>query len=284
MVQAEECWVGGGMSAQLENGFTRIADEILEVVPTFKFNGTQLRIIMIVWRYTYGFSRKDHEMSLTFFSKATGLGKTQIDREIKNLIEANVLIVTEESTYTKSRKLAFNKHYDRWNIESSDSKQKIVLSAKTLTASKNADEQSANSLTPTVSKNADQDIHSFINNSINNTTTPPEILIQDEYANLHKKLAINLRQSEIMCINRLLTEQIPPDFIIDSMKTIHKEKTSTGEEINSFTYYEKGIKRMFRESNNPVITIGQHKKSNNMDWDYIKKKLEEAEREIGTGA
>mgnify|MGYP000934225149 CR=1 len=156
---------------QTENGYTKIADELLEVIPKFKFNGTQLRIIMVVWRYTYGFGRKDHEMSLSFFMKATGLGKTQLDRELKTLIERNVLTVTEESTYTKSRKLSFNKHYDAWTIERADSQHKNGQSAKTLTVSKKAEEQSAKTLTQTVSKFADQDIHSFINNSIDNTTT-----------------------------------------------------------------------------------------------------------------
>ena len=173
------------MAAQLEDGFTRIADQILEEIPKYKLNGTQFRILMVVWRYTYGFSRKDHELSLTFFDKATGLGKTQIDRELKNLIDYDVLKVTQESTYTQSRKLGFNKNFDQWKI--GNSQQKEVQSAKTLTVSENAEEQSAKMSTGTVSKNADQDIHSFKDNLKDITTTEDDLKkVADAYYEIHK--------------------------------------------------------------------------------------------------
>ena len=57
---------------KLENGYSPIANEILEQLCRQNLNGTQFRIIMVVWRYTYGFSRKEHELSETFISKAIG--------------------------------------------------------------------------------------------------------------------------------------------------------------------------------------------------------------------
>ncbi|MFW5437092.1 replication protein [Paenibacillus apiarius] len=105
------------MGAQLEDGYTRIANELLEHVPRFKFNGTQLRIVLIVWRYTFGFMRKDHGLSIGFISKATGLSYKSVEKEMKNLIETKVLFVSEESTKTKSRKIGMNKYYSEWEIE-----------------------------------------------------------------------------------------------------------------------------------------------------------------------
>jgi phage replication O-like protein O len=52
--------------ADLDNGYTRIANEILEAMAKIKLSPTQYRILFVVWRYTYGFQRKEHKLSLTF--------------------------------------------------------------------------------------------------------------------------------------------------------------------------------------------------------------------------
>jgi len=96
---------------QIENGHTRIANEILEVVARTKLSPTQYRIILIVWRYTYGFQRKAHKLSLTFLSKATGGDRRNIQRELNNLIERNILTVKNSG---QKRLIGFNKHYKRW--------------------------------------------------------------------------------------------------------------------------------------------------------------------------
>ena len=56
---------------QLENGYTKIADQILENTAKLKLNGTQMRIILIVWRYTYGFNRKETDLSVTFLATSS---------------------------------------------------------------------------------------------------------------------------------------------------------------------------------------------------------------------
>ena len=102
---------------QLEDGYTRIANEILEVVSKAKFNGTQYKILITIWRYTYGFNRKEGEFSLSFLSEATNCNKQQVKRELDRLIENNVITVVKEAGFNKSRVLRFNKHYTEWSIE-----------------------------------------------------------------------------------------------------------------------------------------------------------------------
>lgn len=221
------------MAAQLEDGFTRIADQILEEIAKYKLNGTQFRILMVVWRYTYGFSRKDHELSLSFFVKATGLGKTQIDRELKNLIEYKVLIVTKESTFTESRKLGFNKKLDEWKIEYSQ--QKEVQSAKTLTVIESESGQSANMSTGTVSKNADQDIHSFIN--ITTTTDKDPSKIEHHFLKRRAK-GLNVGSDDHKAMLELITYGIPSDFINDVVDKVFSEfkPKYPRHTITNFTY------------------------------------------------
>ena len=102
---------------QLEDGYTRIANEILEVVSKVKFNGTQFKILMVIWRYTYGFNRKDTEFSLNFLSEATNCNKQQVKRELDKLIKSNVIIVIKEADFNSSRRLSFNKRYTEWKID-----------------------------------------------------------------------------------------------------------------------------------------------------------------------
>jgi phage replication O-like protein O len=126
---------------QKEDGYTPIAHEILEAVSKQPLNGTQFRILTVIWRYTYGFNRKEHELSLTFISKATEIHKQQVKREIDSLIELNVISVQEEPGFGKSRTISFNKDYSQWG------KRKRLLSAEKSTVSESADLQSANPLT-----------------------------------------------------------------------------------------------------------------------------------------
>lgn len=115
---------------QKENGYTPIAHEIFDNICRFNFNGAQFRIIMKVWRMTYGYRRKDHDLALTYLQEATGLSRGTMKKELNFLIEAKVLIVTKEATNKDPRKLAFNKNYEEWEgvamvakngFESSDS-------------------------------------------------------------------------------------------------------------------------------------------------------------------
>lgn len=99
---------------QLENGYTRIANEILEALAKTNLNGTQRRILDVIFRQTYGYKRKEHDLSIAFISKATNIHKKQIQRELNVLIERKFVDVISEATFSKSRVIAFNKNYIEW--------------------------------------------------------------------------------------------------------------------------------------------------------------------------
>jgi phage replication O-like protein O len=103
------------VDVQLEHGYTRIANEILEQMARIKLSPTQYRILFLVWRCTYGFQKKEHEMSLSFIGEATGIDKRNIQRELKSLEEKN--IIHQEIKNGSYRKLSFNKKYDEWVVE-----------------------------------------------------------------------------------------------------------------------------------------------------------------------
>jgi len=75
---------------QLENGYTRIANELLEAIIRFPFNGSQLRLFLFLIRKTYGYQKKVDNISISQFVKATGLNRRTVVRELKRLEEMNV--------------------------------------------------------------------------------------------------------------------------------------------------------------------------------------------------
>lgn len=101
---------------QLENGYTKVANEILEEMVKFKFNASQLKILMVLWRSTYGFNKKSHPLSLNFLAEAIGTKKTVIKKEIDYLISQNVIFVIEDAGFNKPREISFNKNYKQWSI------------------------------------------------------------------------------------------------------------------------------------------------------------------------
>ena len=98
---------------QLHNGHTRIANEILNEIMKVNLNGTQFRLVLAIWRYTYGFQRKTNEMSIIFLSNLTNANRTQINRELTALIDRNIIIDIGVGK-KGARILGFNKNHKEW--------------------------------------------------------------------------------------------------------------------------------------------------------------------------
>lgn len=98
---------------QKEHGYTPVAHKILEEIGRHGLNGTQRGIIDQVWRYTYGFDRKGHALSIGFIATALDKSKSHVDRELTALIERNVIQVVSEGS-SRGRVLRFNKYFDSW--------------------------------------------------------------------------------------------------------------------------------------------------------------------------
>jgi phage replication O-like protein O len=101
---------------QKENGYTSVANEILENIIKLPLNGTQFRIIMLLWRETYGFNRKECSLSVSYISSRLSISRRQVQREMVILFECKILLIIKESTYSNSRVISFNKNYDEWRL------------------------------------------------------------------------------------------------------------------------------------------------------------------------
>lgn len=101
-----------------ENGYTPIANEILEAVYKSDLPKLQTRILLMVWRYSYGFNKVDSKLSLSFIADGLNSDKRNVQREIKSLVDKNILIVENEARGTVPRVIKFNKNYECWKLYS----------------------------------------------------------------------------------------------------------------------------------------------------------------------
>ena len=95
---------------QKENGYVPISNELIDQLCKTKLNGTQFRIILLVFRYTYGFNRKSWKLSTSFISEAIDCDIRQVRREIKSLIDMNILSVNKNFNGVSPRNMCINKN------------------------------------------------------------------------------------------------------------------------------------------------------------------------------
>ena len=95
-------------SPQIENGYTRIANELLEHFTFAGINGSEYRIILIIIRKTYGFNKKKDRISISQFQE-TGMRRINVVRTIKSLIRKKI-IFKENGVYE------LNKDWEDWVV------------------------------------------------------------------------------------------------------------------------------------------------------------------------
>lgn len=107
-------------SPQTEDGYTKIANEIMDALCKIRIPGEARQILDVVLRKTYGWHKKIDRVSLTQFAESTGLSKVHVSQAIDKLINLN-LIITEkgkggvtEKGKAISYNYEFNKDFDTW--------------------------------------------------------------------------------------------------------------------------------------------------------------------------
>lgn len=101
---------------QLEDGYTRISNELLEAICRSDFNGSQMRVLMLFIRTSYGYRKKQAAFSIDYIQQQTRLSERNARRVVSSLIDGNVLTVKEEATRGKARILELNKKYSGWKV------------------------------------------------------------------------------------------------------------------------------------------------------------------------
>lgn len=119
---------------QTENGFTRIANEILDHLTLPGISGCEYRIALFVMRKTYGFGKKKDVISLTQFQKGTLTSRRLVVSAIKSLVSKRVLL-KEKSVYS------FNKNWEEWVVSKREPSVQKGTSASSQKGSKGSSQK-----------------------------------------------------------------------------------------------------------------------------------------------
>jgi len=98
---------------QTEDGFTPIANEIIEAFARIRISGQEWQVLWVIIRQTYGWQKKEDSISLSQIAKRTGLKIPNICRSMKQLLSKQIIatIKNDSSNITTYR---FIKNYERW--------------------------------------------------------------------------------------------------------------------------------------------------------------------------
>ncbi|SDX90249.1 replication protein [Tepidimicrobium xylanilyticum] len=79
------------LKAELEDGYGRIANLLLEALSMFKLNGKQMSICLFIMRRTYSWGKKSDEITLKEFASACDSSETYMSKQLKQLIDWKVV-------------------------------------------------------------------------------------------------------------------------------------------------------------------------------------------------
>ena len=100
---------------QVEDGnFTRIHNEILEVITLGKFTIYEYKCLLYLLRKTYGWQKKEDANSLAQWEDGTGINKRHVARTIENLVKRKVVNRQKRRGRGQSTIYGFNKYFDTW--------------------------------------------------------------------------------------------------------------------------------------------------------------------------
>jgi phage replication O-like protein O len=94
-------------SPQLENGHSRVANELLEAILRAPLSARELKVLLTVIRETYGWNRKAKPLSASRVGRMSGMQRTQAAHAIRRLEGRNIVTRTAEG-------LGIQKDYELW--------------------------------------------------------------------------------------------------------------------------------------------------------------------------
>ena len=102
------------LKADLDDGYTPLANLILEALAMAKMSGVQKGLCMFLFRRTYGWGIKEDEITLKEFAEGVNSSISYVSKQLKQLIEWNVVIRTKYEP-GKTPAYTFNTRVAQWD-------------------------------------------------------------------------------------------------------------------------------------------------------------------------
>ena len=98
----------GEGNPQLENGYTPIANELLEELVKINLCAYETRVLLSIIRRTYGWHQKTVRLPLSQIVVGTGISKSHVWRALSSLVARNIVI------RTPYKRIGLQEDYRRW--------------------------------------------------------------------------------------------------------------------------------------------------------------------------
>ena len=154
-MQAEEPIAGYNGNPQIQDGFTRIANELLDAMLSFDFSKRQQKVLLAIVRKTYGYNKKQDDITVSQLAEITGMAAPHVSTALKELANANAITL---SSGQYGKVICINKLYDQWKVTKTVTVTKSVIT-KTVTDSY----QNGNSELPKRSFGVTKTVHTIDN-------------------------------------------------------------------------------------------------------------------------
>lgn len=100
-------------SPQLEKGYTRLANELLDALLAAGLTARQWAVVMAIARKTYGWNKTRDEIGLSQLRLMTGIDKSHLSRTIREL---ETMKVIHREAGTHGHTLGINKRHKDWEL------------------------------------------------------------------------------------------------------------------------------------------------------------------------
>ncbi|KAB8312958.1 phage replication protein [Erwinia endophytica] len=112
-----------------DNGYTRIANELLEAIASADLTARQLKIMLAYIRKTYGFNKKTDRIADEQIALLTGISRQNVNKAKKELISMNCLLMD-------GNQIGVNKEVSAWQFSKCLQVSNLVSKPETRNVSK----------------------------------------------------------------------------------------------------------------------------------------------------
>ena len=116
---------------QTENGYVKIANELIEQLARLYLSGNEWRVVLVVIRKTYGWNKKTDKISLTQFQELTKLSRPSVVRALKKLVAKQILVAKQQPFINE---YGLNKLYKEWTSSYTDTSSRFATTPSSYTA------------------------------------------------------------------------------------------------------------------------------------------------------
>jgi phage replication O-like protein O len=104
---------------QKENGYTAIANELLDELCKTSLTGVEFSVVLFILRKTYGWGKKQDKISISQIVKIVGKSKRTVIYTLQNLESKKILNIQRSTSNGKkdSNLISLNKNYDTWIVQ-----------------------------------------------------------------------------------------------------------------------------------------------------------------------